>query len=106
MSQHTAEGVFQNLRKLATNERTKFFQLLSSGLADDNHTHEQVFGSLVGAEFTATQAAEYLDVSMSTFRRYVSAKSIQACSTIGRSDMFAAKDLKVFKKSLRDVKRG
>lgn len=105
MNQYTAEAVFETLRNLPRNERTKFFQLLGEvGLHAENQSHEQVFGHLTNAEFTAAQAADYLDVSMSTFRRYVQAMRIRTCSRIGRSDMFATKDLKVFKRALRDVK--
>jgi excisionase family DNA binding protein len=105
MSQHTAEAVYRELRKLPSDERTKFFQLLGeAGFKEENQSHEQVFGHLVGAEFTAAQAAEYLEVSMSTFRRYVQAGRIQACTRIGRSDMYATKDLKTFKRALREVK--
>jgi excisionase family DNA binding protein len=33
--------------------------------------HQQLFGHLARDEFTADEAAEYLEVSMSTFRRFV-----------------------------------
>jgi excisionase family DNA binding protein len=105
MNQHTAEAVFQDFRDLEISERMKFFQLLSSSLEHDNQTHEQVFGHLAGAEFTAQQAAEYLGMSISTFRRNVGAKKIQARSSVGRSDMLATADLKAFKKAQRAVKR-
>ena len=106
MNYHTAEAVFKELRQLPSNERAKFFQLLGENvLQEENHSHEQVFGHLAGAELTATQAAHYLDVSMSTFRRYVHAKRINPCTRIGRSDMYATKDLKAFKRALREVKR-
>jgi DNA-directed RNA polymerase specialized sigma24 family protein len=105
MNQHTAEAVFQNLQNLPSKERTKFFQLLGEVSLDaENQRHEQVFGHLNGAEFTAAQAADYLDVSMSTFRRYVYTKRLKASGRIGRSDMFATKELKIFKRALRDVK--
>jgi hypothetical protein len=105
MSRHTAEAVFEDLRKLGANERAKFFHLLSAGLGEDNQTHQQVFGHLAGLEFTAQQAADYLEMSISTFRRNVAARKIQASSSVGRSDMFATADLKAFKRSLLDVKR-
>lgn len=38
---------------------------------DDDSSHEQLFGHLSEAEFTAAEAAEYLEVSIPTFRRYV-----------------------------------
>jgi hypothetical protein len=41
---------------------------------------------------------------MSTFRRYVQSKRIQACSQIGRSDMYATQQLKAFKRALREAK--
>lgn len=103
MSQHTAEAVIQEVRKLSSQERTKFLHLLTSGL-NDNNTHEQVFGHLKDTEFTAKQAAEYLEVSISTFRRYVGAKKIQASSSVGRSDMYPTGALKAFKQSMREVK--
>lgn len=74
------------------------------GLEQKDYTHGEVFGHLTNAEFTAADAAEYLDVSMSTFRRYVRDKKLKAAAQIGRSDVFAAKDLKAFKRSLREVK--
>jgi excisionase family DNA binding protein len=104
MTQQTAEGVFRELRRLPSNERAKFFQLLSEGLQGEDSTHEQVFGHLAEMEFTAAQAAEYLDISMSTFRRYVSAQRIRASSKIGRSDMFSTKELKAFRRSLTEIK--
>jgi excisionase family DNA binding protein len=79
--------------------------LLGSVLAEGDQTHKQVFGHLTGAAFTAQQAADYLEMSISTFRRNVAARKIQASSSVGRSNMFATADLKAFKKSLRDVKR-
>lgn len=101
----TADVVFQNFRKLTATERARFYQLLGeSTLDDDKQTHEEVFGHLLNAEFTAAEAAEYLDVSISTFRRYVRDQKIRAASQIGRSDMFATSDLKAFKRALREVK--
>lgn len=34
-------------------------------------SHEELFGSLADDNFTAQEAAEYLEVSVSTFRRFV-----------------------------------
>jgi hypothetical protein len=45
----------------------------------DNPIHHDVFGHFKDARFSAQQAAEYLEVSMPTFRRYVqSGKVISA----------------------------
>jgi excisionase family DNA binding protein len=107
MNQHTAEAVFKNFRKLPSSERAKFFGLLSEGvIKDENFSHEEVFGGLANDEFTAAEAAEYIGISMSTFRRYVSNQRLRASSEIGRSQLFATKDLKAFKRSLREVKGG
>jgi hypothetical protein len=55
---------------------------------------------LAGDEFIAQEAVEYLDISMSTFRRYVTAGKFIPTSNVGRNQMFAVPDLKKFKKVL------
>lgn len=105
MSQITAEAVYKNFTKLPTNERAKFFSLLAEPSSlGGNFSHDQVFGHLAGDEFTAAEAAQYLDVSISTFRRHVSHGRISASSEVGRSQLFATKNLKAFKRSLMEVK--
>jgi excisionase family DNA binding protein len=105
MNQPTAAAVFNDFRKLPTSERVKFYALLGEGsVHEENLTHEQVFGHLANDEFTSDEAAQYLDVSMSTFRRYVKDGKIRASSEVGRNQLFAAKDLKAFKRSLREIK--
>jgi len=69
-----------------------------------NFSHDEVFGHLAGDEFTAAEAAEYLGVSISTFRRHVAQGRIRASSEVGRSHLFATKDLKTFKQAVQDVK--
>jgi excisionase family DNA binding protein len=105
MSQVTAEVVYKNFTQLPTKERAKFFALLaeSSG-PNQTFSHEQVFGHLAKEKFTAAEAAEYLGVSMSTFRRYVAQGKIEVSSEVGRSQLFATKELKMFKRSRQDVK--
>lgn len=68
------------------------------------HSHAEVFGDVLGAEFTGDEAAEYLEVSVSTFRRYVQGQKISPVRVVGRNQFFSAADLKSFKKSLRAVK--
>lgn len=105
MSQVTAEVVYKNFTQLASNERAKFFALLAeSSLQGQNFSHEQVFGHLAGDEFTAAEAADYLEVSISTFRRYVAHGKLRVSNEMGRNQLFAVQDLKTFKKSLKDVK--
>ena len=105
MTQMTATEVFQSFRTLPLSERAKFLLLVAEGtMQGENYTHEEVFGDLVEAEFSSQEAADYLDVSMSTFRRYVSDGKISASSEVGRSHLYSAKDLKAFKRSLKEVK--
>ena len=105
MNTITAEELFQDLRAMPATERSRFFDLLAiNAFRDDNFTHEQVFGDLASDEFTAQEAAEYLEVSMSTFRRYVQTGKLKASSELGRNQMFATRDLKAFKRALKNVK--
>ena len=105
MSQPTAQAVFHEFLKLPSNERAKFYELLGEGsVREQNFSHEQVFGHLAGDEFSAADAADYLEVSISTFRRYVSEGKLKASSEIGRNQLFSTKDLKAFKRVRREIK--
>jgi len=98
----TAEDLFQDLKKMPTTERQKFFVILSTNaFRGDDMSHEQLFGHLTGDNFTAQEAAEYLEVSMSTFRRFVGSGKLNPSSTVGRNKMFTVADLKAFKKALK-----
>ena len=98
----TAENLFLDLKKMPTVERQKFFVILSTNaFRGDDMSHEELFGHLAGDEFTAHEAAEYLEVSMSTFRRFVASRKLNPSSTVGRNQMFAVADLKAFKKALK-----
>lgn len=105
MGQVTAEVVYQNFKQLPADERARFFAMLAEpNLQTENFSHEQVFGHLAGDEFSSAEAAEYLEVSMSTFRRYVSDGKIKASSEMGRNQLFSTKQLKAFKRKLHEVK--
>lgn len=98
----TADDLFQDLKQMPPTERQKFFVILSANVfRDDDMSHEQLFGHLVADNFTAQEAIEYLEVSMSTFRRYVASGKLNPGSTVGRNKMFAVADLKAFKKALK-----
>jgi len=97
----TAEELFEDLQALPATERGKFFLLLESqAFRDDNFTHEQVFGHLAAAAFTVQEAAEYLEMSVPNFRRYVRRGQITPVQTIGRNQLFATRSLKVLKRAL------
>ena len=101
----TAEDLFLDLKKMPTVERQKFFVILSTNaFRGDDMSHEELFGHLAGDEFTAHEAAEYLEVSMSTFRRFVASRKLNPSYTVGRNQMFAVADLKAFKKALKTAK--
>lgn len=101
----TAEDLFNSLKQMPTMERQKFFSILSMNVfRDEDMSHAQLFGHLADDAFTAAQAAEYLEVSMSTFRRYVATGRLSQSSTVGRSQMFKVAALKAFKKALKTAK--
>ncbi len=101
----TAEALFQNLKHMPESERQKFFVILSTNVfRSEDLSHEQLFGHLAGDEFTAQEAAEYLEISMSTFRRYVTGGKLNPSSMLGRNQMFSVPDLKGFKKALKATK--
>lgn len=101
----TAEGLFQDLKKMPTVEREKFFVILSTNaFRGDDMSHEELFGHLASDNFTAQEAAEYLEVSMSTFRRFVLGGRLAPSLTVGRNQLFSVSDLKAFKKALKTAK--
>lgn len=66
-------------------------------LSSNEFTHEEVFGHLNEEYFSSEDAAAYLEISLPTFRRYVSSNKIKPTKTIGRSPLFSAKDLRQLK---------
>ncbi|WP_455924709.1 helix-turn-helix domain-containing protein [Pseudomonas putida] len=102
----TAEDVIQSLKQLPLPQRQRFFMLLSENIFQDQdtHTHEEVFGHLYEAGLTSAEAADFLEVSASTFRRYLARNLLTPTSTVGRNLMFAADELKAFKKALKATK--
>lgn len=102
----TAEELLSHMQAMPPHEQRMFFTLLGSRcFPDDDFTHKQVFGHLEDDEFTAKEAAEYLEISIATLRRYVQSGKLKPAHKVGRSQMFATRDLKKFKRTLKDVKR-
>jgi len=101
----TAENLIQDLKKMPATERQKFFVILSmNAFRGADLSHEELFGHLANDEFTAQEAAEYLEISMSTFRRFVAGGKLNPSSTVGRNQMFAVPELKTFKRALKTAK--
>jgi len=98
----TAAQLIQELQSLPDTERSKFFQLLESrAFGGHSFSYEQVFGHLAGELFTASEAAEYLEISLPTFRRYVQRGLIAPVQLLGRNQMYTTGDLKAFKRTVR-----
>jgi len=65
--------------------------------ADDDVCHEELFGHLAEEQFTAEEAAEYLEVSLVAFQRFVDDGTVIPSSGDGRCGWFSAAGLKRFK---------
>ncbi|MBC2770633.1 helix-turn-helix domain-containing protein [Pusillimonas minor] len=101
----TAETLFEALSLLSPTERERFFSLLARrAFGDEDYTYEQTFGDLDEASFSAQEAADYLEVSLPTLRRYVQSGRLAPARVVGRSQMFATTTLQRFKQALRMVK--
>ena len=101
----TAEDLFQDLKQMPTTERQKFFAILSTNaFRGEDMSHEELFGHLANDAFTAQESAEYLEVSMSTFRRLVAGGNLNQIATVGRNQMFSVSKLKSFKKAMKQTK--
>jgi hypothetical protein len=66
----------------------------------ENFSHQQVFGDLENALFTATEAAGYLEVSIATFCHYLKTQKITADSGVGSTHLYSLNSLREFKKAL------
>jgi len=101
----TPEELFRHLGAMSMKDRSRFFSLVGRmAFQDASYSHEEVFGHLADAELTATEAADYLEVSMATFRRFVRDRKIAAASEIARSQLFSAAALREFKLQRQAVK--
>jgi len=97
----TAEDLFAQVKQMTAKERIKFFSLLAiSAFKDSDYSHDQVFGRLKNEAFSAEEAAEYLEVSLPTLRRYVQSGKLRPSTVIGRSQLFSSTDLRLFKQKL------
>ena len=67
---------------------------------DQEYTHYQIFGHLRKTTFSAEEAAEYLEISIPTLRRYVQSGRLKPSTTIGRSQLFSSADLKLLKQKI------
>jgi len=97
----TAEDLYAHVQKMPSKERIKFFSLIAiNAFQETDYTHEQVFGHLRNATFSAEEAAEFLELSLPTIRRYVQNGKLKPTSIIGRSQLFSSADLKLLKQKI------
>jgi excisionase family DNA binding protein len=95
----TAEDLYAEMKLMPSSERIRFFSMLTSNaFREDDFTHEQVFGTVHREPFSVPEAAEYLEVSVPTLRRYVQSGKLRPVQVIGRSQLFDAADLRSFKR--------
>lgn len=96
----SAEDVFTQVKQMTAKERIKFFSLIAiSAFKEPDYSHDQVFGRLKNEPFLAEEAAEYLEVSLPTLRRYVQSGKLKPSNVIGRSQLFSSTDLRLFKQT-------
>ncbi len=94
----TAEDVFLQVKQMPKKERLKFFSLIATNaFQDEVSTHDQVFGHLKQTTFSAEEAAQYLEISLPTLRRYVQTEKLKPTQVIGRSQLFSTGDLRRLK---------
>lgn len=96
----TAEDLYAEMKRMSASERIRFFSMLTSNaFREDDFTHEQVFGETHQEPFSAWEAAEYLEVSVPTLRRYVQSGKLVPSHVVGRNQIFSAQTLRAFKRS-------
>jgi excisionase family DNA binding protein len=93
----TAEDIFSHVQQMPAKERIRFFSLIATSAFKEDSTHEEVVGHLKNTRFSAEQAAEYLEVSLPTLRRYVQSGRLKPSHIVGRSQLFSTADLRRLK---------
>ena len=93
----TAEDIFSHVQQMPAKERIRFFSLIATSAFKEDSSHEEVFGHLKNTRFSAEQAAEYLEVSLPTLRRYVQSGRLKPSHIVGRSQLFSTADLRRLK---------
>ena len=97
----TAEDLFAQVKQMPAKERIKFFSLIAiNAFKEADYSHDRVFGKLKSEAFSAEEAAEYLEVSLPTLRRYVQSGKLKPTTVIGRSQLFSSTDLRMLKQKL------
>jgi len=97
---NTAEKVYREIIEMPVSERERLFGIIArKGFDKDIYSHEEVFDDIRRFPFSAKEAAEYLEISEITLRRWIKIGKIR-CQKIGRQLAFSPEELKISKKSL------
>lgn len=93
----TAEKVYKEILEMPIKEREKLFTVIArKGFEKDVFSHDEVFDDIRRSPFTVKEAAEYLEVSEITLRRWIKAGKIRS-ERIGRNIFFEIDELKAIK---------
>ena len=93
----TAEKVYREIVEMPVEEREKLFAAIArQGFEKDRYSQQEVFDDIRRAPFSAKEAAEYLEISEITLRRWVKAGKIPF-QRLGRNLLFDVNQLKAFK---------
>jgi excisionase family DNA binding protein len=100
----TAEKIYKDIINMPVKEREKLFAAIArKGFEKDFYTHDEVFDDIRQSPFTVKEAAEYLEISEITLRRWVNAGTIKH-KRAGRNMVFDPDELKSFKRSKKSQK--
>jgi excisionase family DNA binding protein len=93
----TAEKLYRDMVEMPVEEREKLFAVIArQGFEKDTYTRQEVFDDIRRAPFTTKEAAEYLEISEITLRRWIKAGKIPF-QRMGRNLLFDVNELKSFK---------
>jgi excisionase family DNA binding protein len=93
----TAEKVYRDMVEMPVKERERLFAVIArQGFDKDRYSRQEVFDDIRHAPFTVREAAEYLEISEITLRRWVKAGKLPS-QRMGRNLLFDADELKAFK---------
>jgi excisionase family DNA binding protein len=93
----TAEKVYRDMVEMPVKERERLFAVIArQGFEKDRYSRQEVFDDIRHTPFTVREAAEYLEISEITLRRWVKAGKLPS-QRMGRNLLFDADELKAFK---------
>lgn len=100
----TAENVFDELVEMPVKEREKLFSMIGRfGFEKETYTHEEVFGNMNDHPFTIKEAAQYLETSEITVRRWIKNGTLIPSGKLGKKWVFDADYLSGFKSGRVDT---